>query len=278
MKFTYELPKAEVVLNTILRVMKASKNSVDVNLYKAIKHASLDFNESSNYSHKRWDAYDLDVILRVPASSFTTNSDLLEKSKARLKELCSQLIPAECGYDVNVVSIVPRLEGIDKDAVDIISESLESDKIFTLSSDLIEKGKRMSNAYLIIYCLENLIRNFIDETLTEVLGDDYEVKINLTNTVKSKVSSRKNEELKNKWLPLRGNNLLYYLDFNELGDVITNNWEFFKHLIPSQPWIKSKMDELYNIRCLIAHNSYIDDTSFEVLNVDYKQIVKQIEK
>lgn len=278
MKFTYELPNTKIVLNTIMQILNASRSSADANLYQAISQASLDFNESSNFSHKRWDAYDLDIVFRLPASIFAAKTELLEKSKARLKELCSQLIPAECGYDVNMVSIAPKLEGQTEDAVDTISALLESYKLSSLSSDIIEKGQRMSNAYLVMYCMENLLRNFIDETLKESLGDDYGSKMNLSNTVKAKISSRKNEESKNKWLPLKGNNLLYYLDFNELGDVITNNWECFKHLIPSQPWIKSKMDELYNIRCLIAHNSYIDDTSFEVLNVDYKQIVKQIEK
>lgn len=278
MKFTYELPDTKIVLNTILQILKASKSIMDANVYKALCLASLDFNESSNFSHKRWDAYDLDIVFRVPASSFAENSELLNKSKARIKELCSQLIPKECGYDVNELSFVPKLEDTARNVDEIISESIESQKVIALSTDIIDKGKRMSKAYLVMYCLENLLRAFIENVLMNSLGDDYQSKVCLTNLVKSKVTSRKNDESKNKWLPLRGNNLLYYLDFNELGDVITNNWEYFKHLIPSQPWIKSKMDELYNIRCLIAHNSYIDDTSFEVLNVDYKQIVKQIGK
>ena len=69
---------------------------------------------------------------------------------------------------------------------------------------------------------------------------------------------------------------MYYLDFSKLSDLIIYNWVHFEDVIPDQQWIKVKLDEMYNIRCLIAHNSYISDENFELLNVTTKQILKQI--
>ena len=77
-------------------------------------------------------------------------------------------------------------------------------------------------------------------------------------------------------MPLRGDNDLYYLDFIELSELIINNWEYFKNLIPNQDWIRVKMADLYDIRCLIAHNSYISRDSIQLLEVTTKQLIAQL--
>lgn len=43
----------------------------------------------------------------------------------------------------------------------------------------------MANAYIIVYCLENFLRDFIDRKLTDFYGSDYE----------SKNVSRKRQEI-----------------------------------------------------------------------------------
>ena len=75
---------------------------------------------------------------------------------------------------------------------------------------------------------------------------------------------------------MRGENDLYYLDFIELADFIVANWDCFKDDIKDQNWIKVKMDELYGIRCLIAHNSYISEDNMQLLEITTKQIVSQL--
>ena len=69
---------------------------------------------------------------------------------------------------------------------------------------------------------------------------------------------------------------LYYLDFIDLADFIVNNWDYFKDDIKDQNWIKVKMEELYGVRCLIAHNSYISDDNIQLLEVTTKQIISQL--
>ena len=87
---------------------------------------------------------------------------------------------------------------------------------------------------------------------------------------------RKSQEESKKWLPLRGGNDLFYLDFTELADIIINNWDYFKNFIPDQNWIKVKMQEMYDIRCLVAHNSFISDENIQLLDITTKQIIKQL--
>ena len=86
----------------------------------------------------------------------------------------------------------------------------------------------------------------------------------------------KKDEAQNKWLPLRGDKDIYYLDFIDLSKLILNNWEYFKKYFPTQSWISTKIEELYKVRCLIAHNSYAGEDEKELVSLYYKQIIKQI--
>ena len=124
--------------------------------------------------------------------------------------------------------------------------------------------------------MENHIRNYIDTKLTEKIGADYIISIAIPKKLKQGIETRKSQEQSKKWLPLRGDNDLYYLDFIDLVDVIANNWDYFKDDIPSQEWIKIKMQDVYDIRCLIAHNSYISDDNIQLLESTTKQIISQL--
>ena len=276
MEFTYELPNEKNVLNTVLTMLHSSVDVNDRIIYEIIKTSTLSYQESTEFSQQRWNAYKLGITFRMPTTDYAKNSKLLPGVKSKLREICSKIIPSECGYDLTSLEVVPEITTTKVDAIDEISSTVSIDKKNILSSDIIEKGKQMANAYIMMYCLENLLRKYIDSVLSRDFSDDYVSKINIPNAVKNKIESRKNEEAKNKWLPLRGDSVVYYLDFNELGDIIKNNWEHFKTSFPSQEWLKVKIDELYSIRCLIAHNAYINDTSMEILKVYYNQIVHQI--
>ncbi|MST83715.1 Swt1 family HEPN domain-containing protein [Hallella mizrahii] len=278
MEFTYQLPDKTEFLQALLTLMSNSPKIEVRMVYNIIKYATLEFRESTEFSQKVWNAYKLYITLRLPIDIYSKQQVMLEGYSSEIKNIAQTLLPADCGYYVWSVDIVPAFESARQGGLEVLSSSQNNDKLDILDKDIVEKGKKMSDAYLVMYCLENLLRDFIDRTLTNNYGQKYEEKITIANSVKNKVKSRINDEAKNKWLPLRGDSYVYYLDFNELGDIISNNWNDFKELLPSQEWIKAKVGELYNIRCLIAHNSYLDSTSIEVLNVDYKQMIKQIGK
>lgn len=185
-------------------------------------------------------------------------------------------MPPVSGYDVIGVSVSPSVLGTKKDAISEIQNQISDERFLTLNSDLTNKGKTMANAYIALYCLENHIRDYIDITFKGSLGEGYFSKITISKKTKSGIENRKQEERSKKWLPLRGDSELYYLDFIELADLITNNWDYFKTAIPDQNWINVKLKEMYDIRCLIAHNSFISEENIQLLNVTMNQILKQL--
>lgn len=69
---------------------------------------------------------------------------------------------------------------------------------------------------------------------------------------------------------------MFYLDIEDLGKIIQNNWELFKNFFPEQHWITQKIKEIQDIRNLVAHNSYVGETERNLLKSYYNQILKQI--
>ncbi len=98
----------------------------------------------------------------------------------------------------------------------------------------------------------------------------------ITKNIKDTIAGRKRTEEKNRWVSIRGNSDLFYLDFIELSAIIQNNWEIFKCYFPDQAWISSKLSELYTIRNLVAHNSYVSKHEQSILQVNFRSIIMQL--
>ncbi|MBO7143819.1 MAG: hypothetical protein J6W13_03230 [Salinivirgaceae bacterium] len=276
-EFTYELPSEASFYEGVKAIVKAMVPSEFKNdLTELLSNGVCELSDTGKFSEKRWNANGVVVRINVSMDVFTKMSDKIVGLQKSLIPICDRVIPANAGYDVVEVSISPLFEPIENDTLKKIIEVVTRGNYLNIGDDLVEKGKKMANAYVTLYALENYIRHYIDAKLTEKYGNNYMGSVSLTRKMKERIEERKKEEQSNKWLPLRGNNDLYYLDFVELADLITNNWDYFKDDIKDQNWIKVKMTEMYSIRCLIAHNSYISDDNIELLNATTKQILKQL--
>jgi hypothetical protein len=66
------------------------------------------------------------------------------------------------------------------------------------------------------------------------------------------------------------------LDFDDLADLIRNNWALFEDDFPTQEWITSKISELAKCRNLVAHNSYLGKDERDLIRVIFIQILKQL--
>lgn len=164
------------------------------------------------------------------------------------------------------------------EALDEVSKSLSIEVIRSLlPDDLKKEGENMGDAYVFLYCVENSLRLFIDATLRQQYGAKYFGNIQANKTIRTKVANRKKDEEENKWLPVRGQVEIFYLDFGDLGNIIQNNWDSFSHFFPNQTWITQKIDELSSIRNLVAHNSMISKTERDLIRVYYSQIMRQID-
>lgn len=81
--------------------------------------------------------------------------------------------------------------------------------------------------------------------------------------MKEFAKSRQEASQKESWLEGQKKEVITFIEFGHLGDVITNNWVDFEDLIPSQHWLKQRLDELEKARNFIAHNRLLSSAEFE---------------
>ena len=119
----------------------------------------------------------------------------------------------------------------------------------------------MARLYSVIHCFENEIRDYIRETLTENEGIDWWTK--LPQKIRTHAESRHDTALKDSWLEGEKSDLLGFVDFGMLASIMTEKWQFFSNIIPSQHWLKQRMEELEKARNFIAHNRMLLPSEFQ---------------
>ncbi|PAD44841.1 hypothetical protein [Shouchella clausii] len=97
--------------------------------------------------------------------------------------------------------------------------------------------------------------------------------IKVPKTLRNTITNRIEKANANKWLSIRGDSQLFYLDIKDLGSLIDNNWETFREYFPSRDFIIPKIDEMAECRNLIAHNSLVGETERSVIKTYYNVIL-----
>lgn len=132
-------------------------------------------------------------------------------------------------------------------------KSLLEETLGPFSVELRNAALEMGRIYTLIYCFENSVRGLIMERLRENHGVDW-----WSNCVPKKIreytESRQKDAEDNSWLEGHRGGLLDFVQFGHLSDIVTHNWDDFSDLVPSQHWLKQRMDELEKTRNFIAHN------------------------
>lgn len=118
----------------------------------------------------------------------------------------------------------------------------------------------MARLYALLYCFENEIRSLIRDTLEEKEGANWWD--GLPAKIKSHAESRQASAVKDSWLEGQKRDLLGFVDFGMLASIITERWEHFS-VIPSQHWLKQRMEELEKARNFIAHNRMLLPSEFQ---------------
>lgn len=121
----------------------------------------------------------------------------------------------------------------------------------------------MARLYAVLYCFENEVRALIRETLEEKDGPDWISK--LPARIKQFAESRQEDALKDSWLEGEKTDLLGFIEFGHLAQTIIDKWEHFQDIVPSQHWLKQRMDELEKARNFIAHNRMLLPSEFQRL-------------
>jgi HEPN superfamily Swt1-like protein len=142
-------------------------------------------------------------------------------------------------------------------------ERLLSDALAPFGVALRNRALEMGRLYAVLHCFENEIRALIRETLEEKEGAAWADK--LPAKVKTYAEDRQKESLADTWLEGEKNDLLGFVDFGHLASIMVEKWQFFEDIVPSQHWLKQRMDELEKVRHFIAHNRMLLPTEFQRL-------------
>lgn len=145
----------------------------------------------------------------------------------------------------------------------ITEESLLREALAPFGVSRRNDALEMSRLYAILFCFENEVRFFIRERLEENDGVDWQTK--LPQRILTNAQSRKDSAIKDSWLEGEKTDLLGFVDFGNLAQIIVEKWDFFKDIIPSQHWLKQRMDEMEKARNFIAHNRMLLPSEFQRL-------------
>ena len=140
-------------------------------------------------------------------------------------------------------------------------EALLKESLAPFSVQRRNNALEMARLYAVLFCFENEIRDFIRDALEEKEGHDWIDK--LPPKIKEHAESRRDTALKDSWLEGEKSDLLGFVDFGQLAQIIVAKWEHFKDILPTQHWIKQRMDELEKSRNFIAHNRMLLPSEFQ---------------
>jgi Swt1-like HEPN len=137
----------------------------------------------------------------------------------------------------------------------LLSEALSPFNVASRNNAL-----EMARLYAVLHCFENEVRALIRETLEEKEGADWIEK--LPKKVKEFAENRQKSATEDSWLEGEKSDLLGFVDFGQLTSIIVEKWIHFESIVPSQHWLKQRMDELEKVRNFIAHNRMLLPSEF----------------
>ena len=244
-------------------------------LLKLAGGSEFDIRKSGKWG-KEWGYADAKIYVK-------TNPDFVDRINGEGDKIRIQFIKvsntvlkgSDYGIEISGIEILPRFTEIapslEQNIEQILASNPEIAEEFELPDDLIQKAKEMSEIYTYIYFIENSLRIFIEN-----VGKNNSIQI--PKRVRTTINKLKDQEAANKFLPLRGNSEFFYCDFVQLGQIISGNWTVFKQFFPNndEHWLRVKIEDLYRIRCLVAHCGYVGQEEKDMAKTYFNVILKQL--
>lgn len=143
------------------------------------------------------------------------------------------------------------------------------------SPRIIHNANQMSSIYIVFYCLENSVRELITERLSERKGVDW-WEVCVPKKIKDAVNKLKLQEEKNRYHTQRSTSSIGYTMFGNLAQIITNQWEDFSDLFPTQAWISSRFTDLEMSRNIIMHTGLVPQIEIERIESISRDWIRQV--
>jgi len=134
---------------------------------------------------------------------------------------------------------------------------------------------KMSSIYTALYCIENTIRTFIVERMSERYGIDW-WNVKVPKKIKEDVGKLKDKEAKNKYYSNRSDAEIGYTMLGNLAQIIISNWDDFSDIIPNQAWLTSRMDDLEMSRNIIMHTGILPQIEIDRIDSIVRDLFRQI--
>lgn len=158
----------------------------------------------------------------------------------------------------------------------ITDELPEKTRVVVIPDDIRAKAKVMSEVYLYTYCAENALRAFIEAVAKKNYAEEYMSKLKMNTGMQDKIKERKGLQEKKKWLSARGSSDIFYLDVDDLGKLIGNNWDIFKPYFDRLDWVTVNISEIADCRNQVAHHSYLEEHERDIIRTNFIKILRQI--
>lgn len=134
----------------------------------------------------------------------------------------------------------------------------------------------MARLYAVLHAFENEVRSLIRDTLEEQIGPTWWDGAAVPASTRKLADSRQREAQKDSWLEGAKADKLEFVDFGDLASIIVQNWEHFKEIVPTQEWLRQRMNELEKARHYVAHNRMLLPAEFQRIYMYVSDWNKQI--
>jgi hypothetical protein len=146
-----------------------------------------------------------------------------------------------------------------------------------LEEDLVLQARKMSIVYTAICAFENTVRQFVSKKLLEVKGENWWA-TNVSEKIRQKAESRRDEESKIRWHTPRGDSIINYTEFGDLLSIIRSqqNWEYFEPHIYSIEWADQIIKTLERSRNVIMHSGELVNQDIERIGMYIRDWLNQV--
>lgn len=169
---------------------------------------------------------------------------------------------------ITVTASVARM--VDEGLLNEPSVSASSEATTVLDEFSLEartKAKRMGRIYELLFCLENSMRELIERTLREA-SDLSDWTDGIEPGILRSARNREQQDEAARWHGPRGDSVLNYLDFPDLGAIILARWSDFEDLLGDRRWVEAYFQEMNPTRRALAHTG--DLTEFDVQRMEMR--------
>ena len=157
----------------------------------------------------------------------------------------------------------------------IINDYIKSLSLDLMDDEYVNAAKLMATVYTAIAAFENMVRKFIEKILVEKKGENWWEE-SVSEKIRQKAESRKEQEDRIRWHTQRGDSLINYTEFGDLASIINNNIELFSDHIISVEWAKNIISTIERSRNVIMHSGELSNRDIERIGVNIRDWIIQV--